>query len=107
MCVPVAANYHEVGKRKAALRKICISSCTLFQESVCAGADLTVIVIVIVIIVVVVIIIIGGSSTGIRAAGMVMRYESKALLIHFNPVKGIISRCNCESLYNLPVAVNK
>lgn len=105
MCVPVAANYHEVGKRKAALRKICISSCTLFQESVCAGADLTVIVIVIVIIVVV--IIIGGSSTGIRAAGMVMRYESKALLIHFNPVKGIISRCNCESLYNLPVAVNK
>lgn len=106
MCVPVAANYHEVGKRKAALRKICISSCTLFQESVCAGADLTVIVIVI-IVVVVVIIIIGGSSTGIRAAGMVMRYESKALLIHFNPVKGIISRCNCESLYNLPVAVNK
>ena len=105
MCVPVAANYHEVGKRKAALRKICISSCTLFQESVCAGADLTVIVIVI--IVVVVIIIIGGSSTGIRAAGMVMRYESKALLIHFNPVKGIISRCNCESLYNLPAAVNK
>ena len=103
MCVPVAANYHEVGKRKAALRKICISSCTLFQESVCAGADLTVIVIVII----VVIIIIGGSSTGIRAAGMVMRYESKALLIHFNPVKGIISRCNCESLYNLPVAVNK
>ena len=106
MCGPVAANYHEVGKRKAALRKICISSCTLFQESVCAGADLTVIVIVI-IVVVVIIIIIGGSSTGIRAAGMVMRYESKALLIHFNPVKGIISRCNCESLYNLPVAVNK
>lgn len=53
MCVPVAANYHEVGKRKAALRKICISSCTLFQESVCAGADLTVIVIVIIVVVII------------------------------------------------------